>query len=241
MPNLRIISAIFKKEFNSYFSSPIAYIFITIFLLVTNWLFFRAFFIFNQAGMREYFSFLPWVFLFLVPAVSMRMWAEEKKVGTIELLLTLPISDLEAVLGKFLASFAFLCLTISLSVLLPLTITWLGDPDAGPIVGGYVGAYLMAGAYLAIGLFVSSLTQNQIVAFIVGIAITFVLLIVGEPLVLIALPNFLVPLFSFLGLGSHFDSVSRGVIDSRDLLYYLSVIVFFLFLNVRSLESRKWK
>jgi ABC-2 type transport system permease protein len=235
------VMTLFSKEFKAYFLSPIAYVFITVYLVVTNWLFFQGFFIMNQAEMRGYFSLLPWIFLFFVPAVTMRTWAEEKKVKTLELLLTWPVSDVQVVLGKFLASFAFLAIAILLSITVPITVAILGNPDAGPIIGGYIGSFLMGAAYLAIGLWVSSLTENQIVAFILGVVVTFALFIVGNPFVTMVAPNWLVPVLTYLGLGSHFESIGRGVIDSRDIVYYLSVIGFFLFLNVVTLESRKWE
>lgn len=234
------IIAIFKREFKGYFNSTIAYIFITVFLVLTGWLFFRSFFIINQADMRGFFGILPWIFLFFVPAITMRLWAEEKKLGTLEILMTLPVKDHEVIFGKFLASYAFLAVTILLSLPLPVTILYLGTPDKGPIIGGYIGALLMGGAFLAIGLFVSSLTENQIVAFIIAVIISFGLLIIGEQFVLFSLPNWLVPLFSYLGLGSHFSGIGRGVVDSRDIIYYLSVILFFIFLNMRTLEGRRW-
>jgi ABC-2 type transport system permease protein len=235
------VSAIFRKEFRSYFVSPVAYVFITVYLVVTNFLFFQGFFLINQADMRGYFGLLPWVFLFFVPAITMRVWAEERKVKTLEVLLTWPIKDVELVAGKFLASFAFLGLAILLSVTIPVTIVILGNPDMGAVFCSYLGALLMGGAYLAIGLWISSLTENQIVAFIVGVVVTFALFIVGSPFFTMAVHPSLVPVFTYIGLGTHFDSISRGVIDSRDVVYYLSVIGFFLFLNVRSLESRKWE
>jgi ABC-2 type transport system permease protein len=234
-------STIFQKEFKSYFNSPIAYIFIITFLLFSGWLFFRTFFLIGQAHLRPLFGILPWLFLILAPAVTMRAWAEEKKLGTMEVLMTLPLRDYEAVLGKFLANFVFIIITLMLTFPLVATTYVLGEPDTGAIVGGYLGACLMGGAYLAIGLFVSSLTKNQIVAFIIGIVTCFALLIVGEDIVLMSAPSVVVPLFTYLGLGAHFESISRGVIDSRDLIYYLSVIGFFLFLNTLALESRKWK
>jgi ABC-2 type transport system permease protein len=158
-----------------------------------------------------------------------------------EVLMTLPLKDHEIVLGKFLASFIFLIIAVLLTFPLALTIYFLGKPDNGTIVGGYLGACLMGGAYLAIGLFISSLTQNQIVAFIVSIVVCFAFLIIGEDIVLMSAPPILSPVFTYLGLGAHFESISRGVIDSRDLLYYSSVIGFFLFLNTLAIESRKWK
>lgn len=230
---------IFKRELMGYFNSPIAYIFITVFLGLSSWLFFKGFFVVGEASVRMFFGLLPWVFLFFIPAITMRLWAEEKKSGTMELLMTLPVTDAEAVLGKFFASFAFLILSLVLSFVLPIIVSVLGDPDPGQIVGGYVGAVLMGGAFLAIGLFISSLTENQIVAFIISVVAIFVLFILGEDFVLFGIPDWLVPVFSFIGLGGHYDSISRGVIDSRDVIYYGSVIVFFLYLNVKSIESRK--
>ena len=235
------IMALFKKEFKAYFLSPIAYIFITVYLITTTFLFFQGFFLINQADMRGYFDLLPWVFLFFVPAITMRTWAEEKKVKTLELLLTWPVSDVEVVAGKFLASFALLAIVVLLSISIPITIAILGHPDMGQIVAEYIGALLLGAAYLAIGLWVSSMTENQIVAFIIGVVVTFVLFIIGNPFITMVVPSFLVPVFTYMGLGNHFESISRGVIDSRDIVYYLSVIGFFLFLNVCSLGSRKWE
>lgn len=238
---MKNILTIFQKEFKSYFNSPIAYIFIITFLLFSSWLFFRTFFLIGQAHMRPLFGILPWIFLILAPAITMRAWAEEKKMGTMEVLMTLPLKDYEVVLGKFFSTFIFMIITVLLTFPLPLTVYILGKPDTGTIVGGYLGACLMGGAYLAIGLFISSLTKNQIVAFIVSIVTCFALLIIGEDIVLMSTPAMLTPIFSHLGLGAHFESISRGVIDSRDLIYYFSVIGFFLFLNTLAIESRKWK
>jgi ABC-2 type transport system permease protein len=239
--SLQTIGTICGKEFKAFFVSPIAYVFITVYLVVTNFLFFQGFFLINQADMRGYFGLLPWVFLFFVPAITMRTWAEEKKVKTLEILLTWPVSDLQVVLGKFLAAFAFLAVAILLSITIPITIVFLGNPDVGAIICSYVGALLMGAAYLAIGLWISSLTENQIVAFILGVVATFILFIIGSPFVTMAAPSLIVPVLTYLGLGTHFDSIGRGVIDTRDIIYYLSIIGFFLFLNVRSLESRKWE
>jgi ABC-2 type transport system permease protein len=238
---MRNIWTIFKKEFRSYFNSPIAYIVITVFLVLNSWLFFRGFFIFNQADLRSFFALQPWLFLFFVPAITMRLWAEEKRQGTYEILLTFPVRDWEVVFGKFLAGFAFLAIAVFLTLSLPLTVSYLGNPDTGPITGGYVGTLLMGAAYLAIGLFASSITINQIIAFIVGITISFFFLIIGEPIVLFSLPSWLASFFEYLGLGKHFASVGRGVIDTRDIIYYSSLIFFFLLLNTQVISSRKWK
>jgi ABC-2 type transport system permease protein len=237
------ILAITKKEFNSYFSSPIAYCFTIAFLILSNGIFFYVwlFFLKNQASLRGFFSLLPWLFLFLAPSLTMRAWAEEKKLGTMELMMTLPVRDYEVVLGKFFASLCFLTFTVLLTLPLVFTCLYMGEPDMGPIIGGYCGAVLLGATYLSIGLFVSSLTENQIVAFISGVSICFLLLLIGEEMTISRLPGVLVPLFAYLGLGAHFDSIGRGVLDSRDILYYLSITGFFLFLNVCTVESRKWK
>jgi len=233
------VIAVFKKEFVSYFISPIAYVFIIVFLIGTNFMYFQPFFLINQADMRSYFELLPWVFLFFVPAITMRSWAEEKKSKTIELLLTWPLSDAQVVFGKFLASLAFLAAAVILSITIPITLFIIGSPDPGPIIGGYAGALLMGSAYLAIGLWVSSHTENQIVAFILAWVAMFALMIVGHPLVTMKVPAALVPLFSYLGLFTHFESIGRGVIDTRDVIYYLSMTGVFLFLNAQTLGSRK--
>jgi len=233
--------AIFKKEFKSYFNLPIAYIFITLFLVLANGLFLRMFFLDDQASMRRFFGLMPWIFLLFVPAVTMRLWAEEKKLGTMEMLMTLPVKEYEVVLAKFFASFGFLILSVALSFPLIITVAALGDPDGGPIMGSYLGVILMGGAYLAIGIFISSMTENQIIAFIISIVAIFALIIIGQDIVLFSVPKFFVPIFSYLSLSAHFDSISRGVVDSRDLVYYFSMIGFFLFLNVRKLETGKWK
>ena len=235
------ITAITKKELKDYFNSPLAYIFISIFLVVAAWLFFRTFFLAQQATMRSYFTLIPWLFLFLIPSLTMRLWAEEKKLKTTEILFTWPIEDYEAVLGKFLACAIFLGITLLLSVTIPITISFIGELDWGIVIASYIGAWLLGLSFLAIGLFISSLTDNQIIAFIISIACCFVIFIIGEDLVTYFIPGFLLNIFQYLGLGYHFNSISRGVLDSRDLLYYLALIFFFLYLNTRQIESRKWQ
>lgn len=238
---MRPTAVIARKEFRSHVSSPAGYVFLTAFLVLTGWLFFRTFFLVGQASLRPFFSLMPWVFLFFVPAAAMRMWAEERKLGTDEILLTLPVRDGEVVMGKFLAGLAFLALAVGLTLPLPLTVAALGDPDPGPIIGGYAGLLLLAAAYLSISLFASSLSENQIVAFVVGTTMSFALLVMGEDFVLVAVPRGLAPVLRYLGLGQHFRSTARGVIDSRDIVYYLSVIGFFLYLNLKAVEARKWR
>lgn len=235
------IKAIFKREFRSYFRSPIAFIFIAAFLVVSSWVFFYLsnFFVNNYASMRSYFAAMPLIFLFFLPLITMRLWAEEKKVGTIEVLMTLPVRDHEVVLGKYLASLAILAVTLVLTLPVPIIIMALGDPDGGVITTSYVGSLLMGAAYLAIGQFISSLTKDQIVAAVVGWVVCFGLYFIGQDLVLFNVPYVLVPFFEYVGLSTHFDSIMRGVIDSRDIIYYVSMIGLFLFLNVRVVEFQK--
>lgn len=237
------VGTIFRRELYFYFNSPVAYIFIDVFLIVTGVLFFTTFFEAGQADLRSYFIMLPWVFLFFVPAVTMRLWAEERKLGTMEVIMTLPVRDWEVMLGKFLASFAFLIITLALSFPLALIVyrTAQVPPDGGPIWGGYLGATLMGGAFLAVGIYFSSLTENQIIALIITIVFLAVLLLIGNPIFLEKLPPLVQPFFAFISIGGHFDSIGRGVIDFRDILYYASLIFFFLFLTMRSVESRKWR
>lgn len=236
----RNIYTIFKKEFAMYFNSTIAYIFITVFLVVSTWIFMSGFFVQGQVEMRSFFTLLPWIFLFFVPAVTMRLWAEERKSGTIEVLLTLPFRDFEVVMGKYLAAFAFLVLTILLTFPIPVSLMMLGEPDMGPIIGGYLGSFLLGGAYLAVGLFVSSFSDNQIVAFIIAVVISFVFLIIGEQFVLQSLPDSAKPVAAYFGLGYHFMNIGKGVIDTRDIVYYLSFIFVFIYATMRQIESRLW-
>lgn len=238
---MKKILIITKKELSSYFNSPIAYIFISIFLITTNWIFFQNFFLLNQASMRNYFNILPWVFIFLAPAVTMRLFAEEKKSGTIEALLTLPVSDWEVVIAKFLSAAIFIALALILSITIPISVSFMGKLDLGPVIGGYLGGIFMGAAFVSLGLFISSLTKNQIIAFLVSVVACFILYISSSPFVLNSVTNFFAGILSFIGIGSHFFNIEKGVIDSRDIIYYGSFIFFFLWMSVRSLESRKWR
>jgi len=237
----RVIYTLFKKELMGYFNSPIAYIFIGVFLVMGNWLFFKNFYLIGQISLRGYFDLLPWIFLFLSPALTMRLWAEEKKTGTIEFLLTLPVTDLQVVLGKFFGALAFLFISLLLTISLPFTLVSLGNIDWGPVIGGYLGALFLGGSYIAIGLFISSLTKNQIIAFILSLVGCFTAFIIGADFVLLGTPQFLVPVFKFLGLGNHFFNIAKGIIDSKDIIYYCSFIFIFLWLNIKTIESRGWK
>ena len=236
---MKIIITLFKKEFKSYITSPIAYIYIITFLLFMNWYFFRSFFVVGQATLRTFFDLAPWVLLFLVPAISMRSWSEEKKSGTLDFLLTFPIQDYELVIGKFLASLLLLTLTILGTFPLVILVTIIGSPDIGPIITGYIGTILLGASYLAIGFFVSSLTRNQIIAFIISIAICFFSYLLASDIVAYALPDSLIPFLSNLSLGYHYESITKGVIDLSDITFYISFIGFFLYLNSVVLSSRK--
>lgn len=238
---MRTTLAIARKEFLTYFNSPIAYVFITVYLAFSTWLFFRSFFLFGQAEMRSFFVLLPWTFLVFIPAVTMRLWAEERKLGTFELLMSFPITTVQTVLAKFAASLAFVLIALALSFPIPALVAYLGDPDWGPILGGYAGALLMAAAYLAIGCFLSSITENQIIAFILTALCLFFLYVMSDDIVLSALPGFLVSVASFVGISSHFENVARGLLDSRDLLYFLSVAILGLLLNTYAIEVRRWR
>jgi ABC-2 type transport system permease protein len=218
---MRQVSHIFKKEFKAYFISPIAYIVIAVFLLVTGWFFFTPFFLFNQANLRNFFGLLPLVFSFVVPAVTMRLISEELNVGSYEILLTMPVTTLDIVLGKFLASAVFVAAMLMPTLAYPITVSLLGELDWGPVVGGYMGAVLLGGAFSAIGLFASSLTRNQIIAFIAGMAICFGLTLIDK--MLFFLPHSLLGILGYLGADYHFQNISKGIVDSRDILYFLSV------------------
>ncbi|HUU29600.1 MAG TPA: ABC transporter permease [archaeon] len=237
---MKNVITIARKEFKAYFDSPIAYIFITAFLLLVNFLYLWAFFVVGQADIGSFFGVMPFIFMFLVPSITMRLWAEERKMGTLEVLLTLPIQGKEVVLGKFLASFLFLLVMLALTFNVPLLVGALGDPDWGMVICGYLGCLLLGASYLAIGLFASALSENQIVAFILAIAISAAMLIVGEWFFLMLVPDIFVPVFNYLGLGTHFESLGRGVVDTRDIIYYLSVIGVFIYLNINTVENRTW-
>ncbi len=218
---MRQVKNIFWKEFMAYFLSPIAYIVISIFLLITGWFFFMVFFLYNQADLRDFFGLLPIIFSFVVPAVTMRLFSEELNIGSYEILLTLPVTSRDVILGKFLASVAFISAMLVPTLAYPITISFIGQLDWGPVAGGYIGAVLLSAAFSAIGLFASSLTRNQIIAFIIGLAICFALTLIDK--MLFFLPQSLLGIFEYLGADFHFQNISKGIIDTRDILYFLSV------------------
>jgi ABC-2 type transport system permease protein len=233
---MRQVLPIFKREFQSYFVSPIAYIVISIFLIVTGWFFFSTFFLFNQASVRNFFTLLPLIFAFVIPAVTMRLVSEELNVGTYEILLTLPVTFREVVLGKFLAATAFVAAMLIPTLAYPVTVAFLGDLDWGPVMGGYLGAILLGASFSAVGLFASSLTRNQIVAFIIGMAICFSLVLIDK--ILFFLPSVLLGVFEYLGADSHFENISKGILDSRDILYFLSLTFVSLYATHLVMEEK---
>jgi ABC-2 type transport system permease protein len=236
--NLSNIDTIFRREIRSYFNSAIAYVVIVVFLAIIGWFHTSNLFLANVASLRLMFELTPAIFLFVVPAVTMRLLSEEKKTGTIELLTTKPLHDAEIVVGKFLAAWALVGIALLLTLVYYLTIAFLGDIDNGPVIGGYLGLMLMAGVYVAIGLFASSLTENQVVAFIIGFVMVFVMFMLDK--VLVYVPETLTSIVEFLGIDYHFSNIARGVIDSRDVVYFVSLLGFMLYLTVISLARRKW-
>jgi ABC-2 type transport system permease protein len=236
MNSLANIKTIIKRELGGYFSSPVAYVFIVIFLLLTGFFTFMAggFFERGQASLDGcFFLWHPWLYLFLVPAVGMRLWAEERRVGTLELLLTMPITAWQAIVGKFLASWLFLLLALALTFPVVVTVNYLGSPDNGVIFAGYVGSFLMAGAYLAISCMTSAMTRNQVVSFIVALVICLFLVLCGFPPVTNLLTRmdkpWLVDTVASLSVITHFEWFTKGVLDSRDIIFFLSIIGFSLF------------
>jgi hypothetical protein len=238
LPSLSNTNTIFRKELRSYFNSAVAYVVIVVFLAIVGWVYTSSMFLINVASLRLMFEWIPLVFLFVVPAITMRLLAEEKKTGTIELLTTKPLHDWEIVAGKFFAAWMLIALALLPTLIYYITVAFLGDIDNGPVIGGYIGLLLMAGVYIAVGLLASSLTENQIVAFIVGLLLMFALFLMDK--VLIFVPDFMTSVVEYLGIDFHFSNIARGVIDTRDVVYFLSVLGFSLYLSVVSLGRRKW-
>lgn len=238
------VSALFKRELKSYFATPVAYVFIVIFLVLTGVFTFYLgnFYERGQADLRPFFNFHPWLYLFLVPAIAMRLWAEERKSGSIELLMTLPVTPWQAVLGKYLAAWVFTAIALVLTFPIWITVNYLGEPDNGAIFTGYIGSLLMAGGFLAIGAFVSAFTRNQVIAFVISVVVCFLFLLSGFPMVLDAFsgwaPQMLVDGVASLSFLTHFSNISRGVIDFRDLVYFGLLIGAFLYANTIVLQ---WK
>jgi ABC-2 type transport system permease protein len=232
---MKPIITIAKRELSGYFASPVAFVFIVIFLLLSGFFSFMVagFFERGQASLDSFFVWHPWLYLFLVPAVGMRMWSEERRLGTIELLLTMPVTPWQAIVGKFIAAWAVIALALALTFPVWITVNYLGNPDNGVIFAGYLGSLLMGGAYLAITAMTSAMTRNQVVAFIVSVVLALFLILAGYPpvtnlLIAWAKPWIVETIASF-SVMTHFESIQKGVLDSRDVLYFISVIVFSLF------------
>ena len=233
-----------RRELGGYFATPVAYVFIVIFLVLQGTLTFNAgdFFGRGQADLVPFFNFLPWVFLLLVPAISMRLWAEERRLGTIELLLTLPITEAEAVIGKFLAAWAFCIIALALTFPFVITVNILGSPDNGVIAAGYLGGVLVSGAFLAIGAATSAMTKNQVIAFVLGVAISFVFALSAYPIVTDFLDRNL-PVLAEIARGfsviERFQTFAQGLIRLPDIVFFLSFIFFWLFVNAVVVEHTK--
>jgi ABC-2 type transport system permease protein len=237
---------LFRRELASYFATPVAYVFIVIFLLLSGAFTFYlgGFYERGQADLQPFFGFHPWLYLFLIPAVAMRLWAEERKSGSIELLLTLPVTMGQAVLGKFLAAWAFVGIALALTFPIWITVNYLGDPDNGVIVASYLGSLLMAGAFLAVGSCLSAMTRNQVVAFILTVVACFLLLLAGFPMVLdffrgIGFPQGVIDAISGLSFLTHFNAISKGVLDLRDLFYFGLMIGFWLYATTIVIDLKK--
>ncbi len=247
---MRNIFIIWKREFMGYWKSPIAYVFIAVFLLFSGLLFFLYkegdldFFMRNQAEMRLLFRLMPFMFIALVPPLTMRLWSEERKMGTLEILMTLPIRETEVMLGKFLAAWSFVLVPVALTMPLTLFVASIGKLDSGPVAGGYLGTLLLAGVYVAIGVFVSGVSRNQIIAFILTVVIYFVFVLIGLDFVLAWMYESdyktVHLVCAYLGFIPHFESISKGVLDTKDIVYFASVILVFLTLNRFTIEIHKY-
>jgi ABC-2 type transport system permease protein len=238
MLSLQNIVPIFQRELRSYFNSPIAYVVIIVFLVIIGWFFSSNLFLMNVASMRIIFELVPIVFLFFAPAITMKLLAEEMKSGTLELLTTKPVRDGEIILGKFLAAWVLLVAALLPTLLYVLTLAALGPLDPGPVLTGYLGLLLMGSVYIAIGLFASSVTENQIIAFILSFLIVLTLFLFDK--ILIYVPEGLTSILEFLAIDSHFSNIARGVIDTRDIIYFVSLLAFSLLMATVSLQRRKW-
>jgi ABC-2 type transport system permease protein len=239
------VGVVFRRELSSYFATPLAYVFIVIFLVMAGALTFYVggFFERGQADLQVFFNFHPWLYLFLIPALSMRLWAEERKTGTIEMFLTLPITTGEAVVGKYLAAWAFTGIALALTFPFWITVNYLGEPDNGVILASYIGSFLMAGAFLAIGSAISAITRNQVIAFVLSAVACFLFTASGSPIVLGPVegwvPGGLVQTIASMSFLSHFAAITRGVVDLRDIIFFGSVIGLFLFANTILVDLKK--
>ena len=234
-----------KRELKSYFSTPIALIFLTVFLVLSGFFTFKlgSFYQLGQADLKPFFVWHPWLYLFIIPAISMRLWAEERRTGTIELLLTFPVSVMDTMLGKFLAAWFFIGIALALTFPMILTVSYLGDPDLGVVLSSYIGSFLMAGAFLAIGICVSSSTSNQVISFVISTAISLFFILIGfDPVVKTfssVLPDFISNSLVSLSFPYHFEAIQRGVVDLSDLIFFLSIIFFSLYSGIIIIDRKK--
>ena len=228
---------IMKKELMSYFTTPIAYIVISVFLVVTGWFFFGTFFLFNQAEMREFFKLLPVIFAFAIPAVSMRLFSEEKNTGSFEILMTLPVTVYDSVLGKLMACTVFIAVMLTPTLAYSVSAWIVGSPDYGPVIGGYFGSILLGMAFSSIGILSSSMTKNQIISFIIGLAICLTLTLIDK--FLFFMPDAVLSVVEYFGADYHFRNIAKGVIDSRDIIYFFSVTAISVIGTARILEERR--
>ncbi|RJP84165.1 MAG: ABC transporter [Desulfobacteraceae bacterium] len=227
---------ILKKELKDFFISPIAYIVIAIFLIITGWFFFSTFFIYDQANMRSFFSLLPIIFTFVIPAITMRLFSEEFNIGSYEILLTMPVTFGDIVFGKFAAGMVMTAAMLLPTIAYPIAISLIGDLDWGPVIGGYLGALLLGGTFAAVGVFASALTRNQIIAFILGASICFILTLIDK--MLFFFPESILNIIEYMGADFHFRNISKGIIDSRDLIYFISVIFISLYGTRLALQNK---
>jgi ABC-2 type transport system permease protein len=240
------ISAIFKRELSGYFETPVAYVFIVVFLLLSGMFTFYigGFYEAGQADLVAFFRWHPWLYLFLIPAVSMRLWAEEKKSGTIELLMTLPIKTCEAVMAKFLAAWCFITISLLLTFPIWITVNYLGEPDNGIIFISYIGSFLMAGAFLAIGSCMSALTRNQVVSFVISVTVCFIFTVSGFPMVLdffigLGFPQAIVDTVSSFSFLTNYEEILKGVLSMKNFVYFISLAVFWLFVNYLVIDAKR--
>ncbi len=242
---MKNVKSIFKREFLGYFATPVAFVFIVIFLLLSGAFTFQLGDLYErgQADLLPFFGWHPWLYLFLIPAVSMRLWAEERRQGTIELLMTLPVTIPQVVVGKFLAAWAFTGLALLLTFPTWLTVNYLGQPDNGAILAGYAGSFLLAGGFLSIGACISSITKNQVIAFVISVVVCLLFMLFDLPDVADVLsgwvPTVLIDAVANFSFQAHFQAISKGVIDVRDLVFFFSLITLFLFANGLILDAKK--
>ncbi len=234
---MRNIANIYYREFKSYFISPIAYIVISIFLVITGWFFFSPFFLYNQAELRDFFGLLPITFSFIIPAITMKLFSEEFNTGSYELLFSMPVTEFDIILGKFLAALVFIITMLLPTISYGIFISFLGELDWGPVIGGYIGAILLGASFAAIGLLSSSLTRNQVIAFIIGMTFCIILTLIDK--MLFFMPEKVISILQYLGADFHFQNISRGILDSRDIIYFLSISFIMLYATRLIIQKKR--